>query len=219
MGIPAGSSPPMAEPPEARSVRSVLRIARIVAGLLSLLFVLAGLAYAALVVYAFSVCGTVAGYPCGGYLAYALFFPVLLLVWGVVNFVIFVQCREIEAEVHQRQFEPAQSRTLIWMVVGFVLGGVLIAIVLLVAYLKFDPLLRWQRSAGGPPGPVGSGGPLAPPSAAGPSPSPVPDSAAVAPPPPPPAPGPPPNCPTCGNPTTFIVQYGRYYCYPCARYV
>ena len=28
-----------------------------------------------------------------------------------------------------------------------------------------------------------------------------------------------PACGNCGKPTTYIAQYGRYYCYACARYV
>jgi len=28
-----------------------------------------------------------------------------------------------------------------------------------------------------------------------------------------------PSCPSCGRPTSYIAQYGRYYCYPCARYL
>jgi hypothetical protein len=28
-----------------------------------------------------------------------------------------------------------------------------------------------------------------------------------------------PACANCGKPTTYIAQYGRYYCYACARYV
>ena len=28
-----------------------------------------------------------------------------------------------------------------------------------------------------------------------------------------------PTCPSCGRPTAYIAQYGRYYCYSCARYV
>ncbi len=37
----------------------------------------------------------------------------------------------------------------------------------------------------------------------------------------PPAMAPPaaPACANCGKPTTFIAQYGRYYCYSCSRYV
>jgi hypothetical protein len=36
--------------------------------------------------------------------------------------------------------------------------------------------------------------------------------------PPPPAPAGP-NCPKCGNPTTYIAQYGRYYCLTDQLYV
>jgi len=41
--------------------------------------------------------------------------------------------------------------------------------------------------------------------------------------PPVPAPPPPPPpvgqyCVVCGRPVTYIPQYGRYYCFPCARY-
>lgn len=44
--------------------------------------------------------------------------------------------------------------------------------------------------------------------------------AAPAPPPAAPAAAPPtPACASCGKPTTYIAQYGRYYCYSCARYV
>jgi len=52
------------------------------------------------------------------------------------------------------------------------------------------------------------------------APSPAPVAAAPAPPPAAPAAAvPAPLCPTCGKPTTYIAQYGRYYCYSCPRYV
>ncbi len=50
----------------------------------------------------------------------------------------------------------------------------------------------------------------------------VEETARPAPPPPPPgapASGAPPNCPTCSNPTTWIREYNRFYCYRCSRYV
>jgi len=37
--------------------------------------------------------------------------------------------------------------------------------------------------------------------------------------PPPPPPPPAYNCPTCGNPLTFIEQYQRWYCPNCKKYV
>lgn len=65
-----------------------------------------------------------------------------------------------------------------------------------------------------PPGLQYASPPTAPPAAAAPPP--------MTPPPPPAAPVAAPAapfCPNCGQPTTYIAQYGRYYCYPCARYV
>ena len=53
--------------------------------------------------------------------------------------------------------------------------------------------------------------PVAPPVAAALRPTP--------PPPPPAAPPVAPFCTYCGRPTNYIAQYGRYYCYPCTRYV
>jgi hypothetical protein len=194
---PYGSAPSM-EPPEAQSVRSMLHIARIIALIFGILLFLGGLAYAALL--------AVAG------LLILAFVPVLLIIWGVVDFIIYMQCREIESMVNSRQYEAAKSKTLVWMIIGFIIGGILVGIFLLIAYLKFDPLINWQRSQGGagvpPAQPV-----MAAPVAAAPPVAPAPAAA--------PAPGgaTPPNCPTCGKPTTYISQYGRYYCYSCSKYV
>jgi len=48
--------------------------------------------------------------------------------------------------------------------------------------------------------------------------APVAAPAAMAPPAPPAAPAAP-TCPKCGKPTTYIAQYGRYYCYTDNQYV
>ncbi len=50
------------------------------------------------------------------------------------------------------------------------------------------------------------------------APAPAPTGMAAPPPPPPAAPAAP-NCPKCGNPTTYIAQYGRYYCFNDKLYV
>ena len=36
---------------------------------------------------------------------------------------------------------------------------------------------------------------------------------------PPPPPGAVPTCPTCGQPLTYVPQYGRWYCQYCRKYV
>jgi hypothetical protein len=106
------------------------------------------------------------------------------------------------------------------MIIGFILGGIIVGIFLLIAWLKFDPLITASRNQamGGqmpPPGAPPAYG--APPPPVAPMAAPMPSAPA----PPPPAPGAQaaPNCPTCGNPTTYVPQYGRYYCYNCKQYV
>jgi predicted lipid-binding transport protein (Tim44 family) len=200
MGYQTYAAAPQAmEPPEAQSIKSMLHIARILAIIFGILLLLAGLAYAAFL----AVIG----------LGFLIVFPVLLIIWGVVDFVIYIQLKEIEAMVNQRKYEPAKAKTLIWMIIGFIIGGILIGILLLIAYLKFDPLITWQRGQMGA-APVYAAPPAMAPPVAAPAPM------APAPPPAAPAAAPAaPICPVCGQPTTYIAQYGRYYCYTDARYV
>lgn len=208
MGAPMAypMAPTMAaEPPEAQSVKSMLHIVRILAIIFGILLFLAGIAYAAFIAWAFSNCSAIGygGY-CGGTLGFALIFPIFIIIWGVIDFIIYMQMKSIEQMVNARQYEQAKSKTLIWMILGFILGGILLGVLLLIAYLKFDPLINWQRSQqqGGAPPPGYAPQYAAPPP--------------VAPPPPPPAPAAAPAtplCAKCGKPTTYIAQYGRYYCY------
>jgi hypothetical protein len=200
--------PPMvAEPPEVQSIKSMLHIVRILAIIFGILLALGGIAYAALVAAA---CSTVGGI-CAGGLGFLLIFPILLIIWGIVDFVIYMQMKEIEAMVNNRQYEAAKSKTLIWMILGFILGGILLGILLLIAYLKFDPVITWSRSqqqGGMPPPGYAPQYAAPPPMAAPPPPAPAPVAAPAA-----------PMCAKCGKPTTYIAQYGRYYCYADNLYV
>jgi hypothetical protein len=67
------------------------------------------------------------------------------------------------------------------------------------------------------PAPAPSSSPPYPPPQQYPPAQQYPPSTSASPPPPPGTTGPP--CASCGRGTTFIAQYGRYYCYPCQRYV
>jgi len=206
---PAGgawmAAPPMAfEPAEAQSIRSMLHIIRILAIIFGILLAIGGVAYAAFVALAFNACNTASsvinfsGPFCGQALWTLLIAPIFFLIFGVVDVIVYLQMRHIEELVNQRQFEQAKSTTLVWMIVGFVLGGILLGILLLVAYLKFDPLVNWQR-AGYPsqsPPPMYVQPPVVPQAA---------PAAAI--------------CPRCGRPATYIPQYGRYYCYTDQQYL
>jgi hypothetical protein len=161
------------EPPEVQSIRSMLHIVRILAVIFGILLFLGGLAYVALAVAAYNACTSVAGNICAGSIGVVLVFPIIIVIFGLIDVVIYLQMKGIEALVNQRQYEAAKSKTLLWMVLGFILGGIIIGVLLLIAYLKFDPVINMQRaqmSGGGAPGygapPPGYGAPpMAPPPA------------------------------------------------------
>lgn len=83
------------------------------------------------------------------------------MIAGVVSIIVYMQMKSIEQKVNNRQYEAAKSQTLIWMILGFIFG-ILIGIILLIAYIKFDPLINLQRNQGGTPPAYGM-----PPAAAG----------------------------------------------------
>jgi uncharacterized membrane protein YidH (DUF202 family) len=207
----------VAEPPEVQSIKSMLHIAKLIAIIFGILFLLGGIAYVAFLAFASTVCSGYDAY-CGGAVIGALIGAVWIVIGGVVAIIVYMQMNSIEAKVNDHQYEAAKSQTLIWVVLGFIFG-IILGIILLVAWLKFDPLITWQRNQGGAP-PAGYtqyAAPMyAPPAQAAPAP--------VAPPPPAPpaaapAPAPAPFCVKCGKPTTYIAQYGRYYCYADNLYV
>jgi hypothetical protein len=205
---------PMAE---VQSIKSMLHIARIIALIFGIIWLLAGIAYVAFVLWAASVCATlVADAYCGAALGFYLIFPIFILIWGVFDWLIWVNLKGIEAMVDARQYEAAKSKSLIWMILGFILGGIIIGIFILLAYLKFDPVINAQRAQmSGQMPPPGYGAPPPAPMAAPPAPMAAPPPPMAAPAPPPPAP----ICPTCGQPGTYVAQYGRYYCYTDKQYL
>jgi hypothetical protein len=217
------SAPGYPEPPEAQSIRSMLQVARILAIIFGVILVLAGIAYIALIAYYVSVCSTITGFDpyCGTAWVGDIGVAIWLLIGGAVAVIVYMQMRSIETKVNNRQYEAAKTQTLLWMILGFIFGIVL-GIVLLIAFIKFDPLIAASRNMGGggqmPPGgmPPAYSPPAAPTVAPAPAVAP-----ASAPPPPPPAAGAPatPFCGNCGKPTTYVPQYGRYYCYDCKLYV
>jgi hypothetical protein len=207
------------EPPEVQSIKSMLHIAKILAIILGILVLLGGIAYGVTIAFLSTNCSAYGNY-CGSAVAGALVGAIYLVIAGVVAIIVYMQMNSIEAKVNDHQYEAAKSQTLIWMILGFIFG-IILGVVLLVAWLKFDPLITWQRNQGGapPPGYTQYAAPMyAPPAQAAPAPAPM------APPPPAPpaaAPVPPaaPFCVKCGKPTTYIAQYGRYYCYADNLYV
>jgi len=128
----------MGSPPELESLNSMLRIAKIISMIFMILFLLGalfGLALAAI------------------FLGLGLF-AIPFVIFFIIDLVIWMQIKEIQNLVAQGQYARAKEKTFLWMILGLILGGILIGIFLILAYVKFDPVINWQRSMtqGGQPG-------------------------------------------------------------------
>ena len=113
------------EPPEAGSIKSMLNIAGILALIFGILLIIVGA------------------------ITLIFLFGIIPLIFGIVDLLIYMNCKEISQMIDSRQYEAAKSKTLVWMVLGFILGGLLIGILLLIAYLKFDTLINASRAPQG----------------------------------------------------------------------
>ena len=206
------AAPPMGMPmqnPEVRSLQSLLGVVRIIALIIGVLLFIAFLGLLAFAVFAGSA--GVPGYAVGYGFGFAL---IPLGLFFVVDLIAYMQIGEIRRMVDAGRYQEAKDKTLIWMIIGFIFGGIVIGLLMLFAFIKFDDVINWQRQSqmGGPPAgwipppmAVTSGAPVA---------QPVTPTAAS------PATAPPSvTCPRCGRPATWIAQYNRWYCYTDQSYV
>lgn len=175
----AATSAPAPPPAPGSTVASLLSLARSLALLIALV---SGILF--LVFLVLSILNVVFHQSASG-----IFTAVYCLASAVVNYIAWREIPSLERFAAERQYVALRDHLLVWVILGLVFF-VVVGIVLAVAWIKTDELLRPAMPA-----------PQAPP------------------PPPGTAPGVPPNCATCGNPTTWIPEYGRFYCYRCSRYV
>ncbi len=119
----------MSLPPEAQSIKSLINIAGILALVFGILFIIYGVITLVFIV------------------------GIVPLIFGIVDILIYMQLKDIQRLIDQRKYREAKSKTLTWMIIGFILGGVLIGILLLIAYLKYDELIRKASAAPAPPPP------------------------------------------------------------------
>jgi hypothetical protein len=128
--------------------------------------------------------------------------------------------------VRDGELAAARGPTLLLGILGLFVGGIIVGILYLVAYIKIGDAETEARGYAGyggyPAAPsyglapgYGGGYPSTPWTAGGP-PAAVPPGGVVYQPAPVALPQ---TCPRCGRPATYIPQYGRAYCYSCAQYV
>ncbi len=68
-------------------------------------------------------------------------------IFGVIDMVVFYECREIIRMTEQRKFSAAKEKTLIWMIVGLIFGFIIVGLFMVIAYIKFDDLIRAYQNA------------------------------------------------------------------------
>lgn len=137
---PPGPQPYGMVPPEAESIKSMLRIAGIISLIFGILLLLGGILY---LVWITILIGA----------AFGLFLTIWFIILGVVDILIYMNCKTINGMVDARQYEQAKSKALIWMILGFLFGGLIPGILILIAYLKFDDLINASRGMGHVPPP------------------------------------------------------------------
>lgn len=201
-------------------VRSLLSVSRILALVIAVLAIVA-LALNALAAAAYSAAF---GYYAPGYFVGFGYYAIMF----VVNLIAFFQLGPMLTQFEQGQYAGLRERMIIWAILTLIFG-VLVGILLLIAYFKLEEV---QRSGAamipGATGPMASAPAYAAPSYGGPAyspptaPAPSAPAPPAVPPPPPASPAAPPqipNCPRCGRPATWIPQYNRWYCYADSQYL
>lgn len=116
-------------PPEAETIRSLLNISSILALVFGILWIVYG---------AFTL---------------IFFFGIIFIVFGVVDFIVYFNIKSIIDLVETRRYREAKDKTLIWMIIGFIFGGVIVGILILIAYMKYDEVIRAAGPAPPPPPP------------------------------------------------------------------
>jgi hypothetical protein len=117
----------MMEPPEAASIKSMCNIAGILALLAGILMLIGGIIWIIL-----------AG-------IFGAFIAIFFVIAGLFWIFFYMACKGIIEMVNARQYEQAKSKTMLWMIIGFIFGFWL-GLILLIAYLKFDSLINAARA-------------------------------------------------------------------------
>lgn len=113
-------------PPEAESVISLTRIAGILALVIAILMLVVGA------------------------ITLIFFVGVFLIILGVVDLLVYFNCNEIIRLVESGDYRRAKEKTLVWMIIGFIFSWIIVGILLLVAYMKYDELIRRYPSQPSP---------------------------------------------------------------------
>ncbi len=115
-------------PAEAESIKTLTRIAGIIALIIGVIYIIAGAIFLFL-----------------AFIGFIVMIPAVLNIW------IYMKCNEIIKHIEEKRYREAKEETLWPMILGFILSWIIVGILLLVAYMKYDELLRKRIPPPPPP--------------------------------------------------------------------
>ena len=115
--------------PEAESIKSLVKIT----GILSLIFGIINIIW--------------------GIAGIIVIVGIVGIIFGIIDLLIWSNCKKINELIDQRKYREAKDKTLVWMILGFIFGGLIPGILLLLAYIKYDELIRISQQTAPPPPP------------------------------------------------------------------
>lgn len=109
-------------PPEAETIRTLVRIS----GILSLVIGIINLVWGAVLLI--------------------VLVGVVGVVLGVIDIWLYYKCNEIIGLIDRGELRRAKNETLVPMILGFIFSWIIVGILLLIAYIKYDEAIRVMES-------------------------------------------------------------------------
>ncbi|MFG1529911.1 MAG: hypothetical protein AAFA34_01355 [Thermoplasmata archaeon] len=131
---------------------------------------------------------------------------------GLIGFILlFLAYSMSYRRTRNGEYQAARTPTLVFAILSFLTINIIAGILYIIGYVKLGDAAREQAQQTAGAGTSYNPNAASPPVAPAPGPAASPGAA--------PSPSVAPNCPKCGQPTTWVAQYQRYYCYSCSQYV
>jgi len=128
-------APPIRHPPEVESIISLLQISAILALVIGILEILGGIWNIVIGLLSWTTLIS------GG----------MMLVFGILSLIVYMNINEIKTITENGQYREAKEKLFTWMIIGLIASWVIVGILLIVAYLKFDEVLKPQYPPTPPP--------------------------------------------------------------------
>lgn len=105
-------------PPEAGTIKNLNRIAGIIALIFGIILLVLGAIFLIIII------------------------GVGLLLIGFIDLLLWNKLKNINRMIDDRLYIEAKEKQLVWVVIGFLFGVIIVGIILLLAYLKYDALTK-----------------------------------------------------------------------------